>query len=129
MAAEEGPAAPAIAVTLLYAPGPRQWLEFQLNLPAGASARQALLASGVLAQAPEIELAARPGRAGDGRHALSIWGRRAAPDTVLREGDRLEITRALQVDPKVARRERFRRQGARASGLFARRRPGAKPGY
>jgi putative ubiquitin-RnfH superfamily antitoxin RatB of RatAB toxin-antitoxin module len=41
----------------------------------------------------------------------------------------VEIYRGLLVDPKVARRERFRKQGARAAGLFAKRRPGAKPGY
>jgi uncharacterized protein len=29
----------------------------------------------------------------------------------------------------VARRERFAKQGARTSGLFAQRRPGAKSGY
>jgi hypothetical protein len=41
----------------------------------------------------------------------------------------VELYRPLLVDPKVARRERFRRQGARNTGLFAQRRPGAKPGY
>jgi hypothetical protein len=46
-----------------------------------------------------------------------------------RHGDRLEICRGLRVDPKVARRERFVAQGARGSGLFASRRPGAKSGY
>jgi uncharacterized protein len=29
----------------------------------------------------------------------------------------------------VARRERFAKQGARTSGLFAKRRPGGKAGY
>jgi len=47
----------------------------------------------------------------------------------LRAGDRLEIYRPLRVDPKVARRERFAKQGARTTGLFARQRPGAKTGY
>ena len=51
---------------------------------------------------------------------------RAARRSVLRDGDRVEIYRPLRVDPKVARRERFRKQGARAAGLFAQRRPGAK---
>jgi putative ubiquitin-RnfH superfamily antitoxin RatB of RatAB toxin-antitoxin module len=41
----------------------------------------------------------------------------------LRAGDRIEGYRTLRVDPKVARRERFARQGARSAGLFAR-----KPG-
>jgi putative ubiquitin-RnfH superfamily antitoxin RatB of RatAB toxin-antitoxin module len=50
---------------------------------------------------------------------------------VLSNNDRMEIYRALTVDPKVARRERFARQGAKkkAAGLFARRRAGAKAGY
>ena len=60
---------------------------------------------------------------------VGIWGRKAAPSQVLRERDRVELARPLLVDPKVARRERFRRQGSRAAGLFASRRPGAKPGY
>ena len=61
--------------------------------------------------------------------AVGIWGRKAGPLEVLRDNDRLEIYRPLTVDPKVARRERFRKQGSRATGLFASRRPGAKPGY
>jgi len=61
--------------------------------------------------------------------ALGIWGRRVALGDVLKDGDRLELYRALRVDPKVARRQRFKRQGAKRSGLFAKRRPGAVPGY
>jgi putative ubiquitin-RnfH superfamily antitoxin RatB of RatAB toxin-antitoxin module len=48
---------------------------------------------------------------------------------LLKEGDRVEWLRGLRVDPKVARRERFQKQGSRAAGLFASRRPGAKQGY
>jgi putative ubiquitin-RnfH superfamily antitoxin RatB of RatAB toxin-antitoxin module len=47
----------------------------------------------------------------------------------LRDQDRVEVYRPLRVDPKVARRERFVKQGARAAGLFVKRRVGAKPGY
>ena len=101
-------------VTLLHSPGPRAVLEQALDLPEGATVADALQAAGL--QPAEGE-------------AVGIWGRKAAPRDMLREGDRLEIARALKVDPKVARRERFRRQGSRAAGLFAGRRPGAKPGY
>ena len=58
-----------------------------------------------------------------------IWGRKARLQQLLRDGDRVELYRPLQVDPKVARRERFARQGARAAGLFAKKRAGAKAGY
>ncbi len=58
---------------------------------------------------------------------FGIWGRKVAAEQVLRDGDRVEVYRPLRVDPKVARRERFRTQGARSAGLFAKRPPGAKP--
>lgn len=107
-----------IRVTVLYSPAPREVLEWNLELPAGATVRDAVLASGWKQAAP----------AGDVPD-VGVWGRRCTPQHVLREGDRVEVYRDLKVDPKVARRERFRKQGARATGLFAQRRPGAKPGY
>ena len=59
----------------------------------------------------------------------AIWGKPVELQQVLQAGDRLELLRPLRVDPKVARRERFQRQGAKTAGLFAKRRVGAKPGY
>lgn len=109
-----------VAVTVCYSPAPREVLEWKLDLPAGATARQAVEASGLAAACPSLDLAACE---------VGIWGRRCEWGAVLREHDRVEIYRGLLVDPKVARRERFRKQGARAAGLFAKRRPGAKPGY
>ena len=47
----------------------------------------------------------------------------------LLDGDRLELLQPLKVDPKVARRERFVRQGAKSAGLFAKTQPGGKAGY
>jgi len=43
---------------------------------------------------------------------VGVWSRLAALDTPLRERDRVEVYRALQVDPKEARRQRYRRQRA-----------------
>jgi putative ubiquitin-RnfH superfamily antitoxin RatB of RatAB toxin-antitoxin module len=109
-----------IEVTLVYSPASRVVHEMVLHLPEGSRVRDAWVASAWFATPadgqPEFPNAA-------------IWGRRATPDQVLRHGDRLEALRPLQVDPKEARRQRFAKQGARAAGLFARRRPGAKPGY
>lgn len=65
----------------------------------------------------------------DGDLHPSIWNRRANLDDVLRDGDHVNLSRGLLVDPMVARRERFAKQGARSAGLFSKRRPGAKPGY
>lgn len=110
----------AIQVTVVYSPAPREVLQWRLSLPAGASVRQAVLASGLPDACPDLLLeSASPG----------VWGRKVDWEQPLRDRDRVELYRPLTVDPKVARRERFRRQGARSAGLFAKRRPGGKPGY
>ena len=106
--------------TVCYSPAPRQVLEWTVQLAEGATVREAVLASGWRQAGAEQD---------PGALEVGVWGRRCALDSAVREGDRIEIYRPLRVDPKVARRERFRRQGARAAGLFASRRPGAKPGY
>jgi putative ubiquitin-RnfH superfamily antitoxin RatB of RatAB toxin-antitoxin module len=91
-------------VTLVYSPAPRQVKQLELRLPKGTTVAQAIEHSGLLNEYPDI-------------------------NHVLRDLDRVEIYRPLLVDPKVARRERFQKQGTRGAGLFAKRRPGAKPGY
>jgi putative ubiquitin-RnfH superfamily antitoxin RatB of RatAB toxin-antitoxin module len=91
-----------------------------LTVPPGSTVADALKESGVVTQWELGEVQAKD---------IGVWGRKAALSQVLREGDRIEIYRALTVDPKVARRERFAKQGSRSSGLFATRRAGAKAGY
>ncbi|HSV60232.1 MAG TPA: RnfH family protein [Variovorax sp.] len=109
-----------IQITLVCSPAPRVVYEQVLNLQDGATAERAVLASRLAAQLPELDWRAlQPG----------VWGRAVAWDCALKDGDRIELCRDLTVDPKVARRERFARQGARGTGLFAKRRAGAKSGY
>ena len=108
-------------VVLVYSPAPRQVLELELQLPPGSTVAQALAQSGWLTRCPELAALEEGG--------CGVWGRKVPPHTVLRDQDRVEFYRPLKVDPKVARRERFARQGARTTGLFARRRPGGKSGY
>ena len=109
-----------IRVTVAYSPAAREVWEVELMLPAGSTVKQALQDSGLFERFPDLD----PGRAGVG-----VWGRKATPQQALRDQDRVEVYRPLRVDPKVARRERFNKQGARTAGLFAQRRPGAKSGY
>ena len=104
----------------MYSPEPREVLEWRVSLAEGATVADAIAASGLRVACPGIDPA---------HLSVGIWGRRASADQALRAEDRVEIYRELLVDPKLARRERFRKQGARATGLFAKRRPGAKPGY
>lgn len=103
-------------VTVCWSPGPRQVWERECVLAEGATALEALRASGLYEAYPEL---------GGQALALAVWGRPAGPSQALRERDRVEVLRPLKVDPKVARRERFQKQGARAAGLFSKR-PGPR---
>jgi putative ubiquitin-RnfH superfamily antitoxin RatB of RatAB toxin-antitoxin module len=107
-------------VSLVHSAAAREVTELALQVPEGCTARTALTLAGWSALVSGVE---------DQSLTLGIWGRRITPDQVLRKGDRLEVYRSLRVDPKVARRERFVGQGARGTGLFARRKPGSKAGY
>jgi uncharacterized protein len=96
--------APALRVEVVYAAGPHALHSVRLALPPGSRAADALAASGLLA-AHGLVLGEQV--------VLSVWGRLAPADTPLRDHDRLELTRSLQVDPKEARRQRYRRQQER----------------
>ena len=110
-------------ITLVYSPAPREVKQYVLQLPPGTTVAQAIEQSGLLNECPDIHLRDHAA------FAVGIWGRKTTLNHVLRDLDRVEIYRPLVVDPKVARRERFQKQGSRGAGLFAKRRPGAKPGY
>jgi uncharacterized protein len=112
-----------ITLTLVYSPAPRVVDERSLQCAPGITVEQALDQSGLLRDHPEIALHNADA------FVAGIWGRKTTPNHVLRDLDRVEIYRALTVDPMVARRERFQKQGAGRTGLFSKRRPGAKPGY
>jgi len=110
-----------IEVTLSCSPAAREVFEQVLRLAPDVSLADAVKASGLTERFPEL----------DWRHALTpgVWGRAVEWDQPLKDGDRVELCRPLTVDPKVARRERFQRQGARGTGLFANRGKGGKAGY
>ena len=109
-----------LAITLACSPAARRMFEQSLDIAPGTTATAAAAASELGERFPDLDWRSMtPG----------VWGKVVAWDHVLVAGDRLELCRPLSVDPKVARRERFQRQGARATGLFARRREGGKAGY
>lgn len=110
-----------VCVTVCASLRPGEVNEWSLQLPAGATVADALQACGLAQPGALVGL------------AVGIWGRALpASDHALRllaDGDRVECCRALTVDPKLARRQRFASQGARTAGLFANRRTGGKQGY
>ncbi|MEY4711928.1 MAG: hypothetical protein RIS88_1378 [Pseudomonadota bacterium] len=99
-----------LRVTVAFSPGPRQVHQWEVMLPAGASVAEALAQSGLFEAFAQLRGQAL---------SLAVWGRTAPLTQALRDRDRVEVLRPLQVDPKVARRERFKKQGTRAAGLFA----------
>jgi len=87
-------------VEVIYAM-PGEQLALEVEVPAGATVREAIAASGILTRFPEISLE---------QVAVGIYGERCALDAPVAEGDRIEIYRRLQADPKEARRRRARRK-------------------
>ena len=95
-----------ITVKVAYSPRAGEVDEVAVVVATGATLRDALDASGILQRHPEIDVA---------RHALGVWGQLRPLDAALCEGDRIEVYRPLQVDPKEARRLRQRKQQATCS--------------
>lgn len=70
---------------------PRRHVAVSLQLPESATVADALAGCGL----PQAGVA-----------GYAVFGERVAMDTALRDGDRLELLQALQLDPKDARRRR-----------------------
>lgn len=93
-----------LQVYLCYATAQREFIR-QMQVDAGTTIEQAIHASGVLAEFPEIDLAASP---------VGIYAKKKPLDTVLRERDRIEIYRPLVADPKDSRRRRAAKKETKA---------------
>jgi len=105
------PAEP-LRVEVVYCPRPGVADRVALDLPAGATVADAVAASG---------LAERHGLAAAGLD-LGVWCRPCTAAAALRDRDRVEIYRGLLVDPKEARRQRYRQHLEKASVSGTRRR-------
>ena len=89
---------PVISVEVVYALADRQTI-VRLRLDSMGTVRQAIKASGILRTHQEIDLE---------QASIGIWSKAVTLDDGLREGDRIEIYRALAADPKTIRRRRAR---------------------
>lgn len=90
-----------LRIELAWSPAPGALLRQVIDLPAGVTLREALAASGWFEEGVLPAL------------AVGIWGKAQPLDTPLRDGDRVEVYRPLTVDPKEARRQRYRAAGQR----------------
>lgn len=74
---------------------PRHQELIALTVPVGSTASDAVSLSGLSDRIPEIDVT----------HAeLAVWGRVVPGNAVLKPGDRVEILRPLEKDPREARR-------------------------
>jgi uncharacterized protein len=80
-----------VKVELLRA-WPRRFERIELELQAGATVSEAVIAAGWGADPEAV--------------AYAVFGQRVDGDAVLRDGDRIELLRPLLADPKEARRQR-----------------------
>ena len=78
---------------------PRVVVLHDLRLPVGTTVRDALRASGLLHAGSGVDLT---------QCKVGIWGKLRGLDHPLRDRDRVEVYRPLKVDPKEARRQRYR---------------------
>jgi len=99
MAADDAPA--RLRVSVAYSPRAGEVDEVVLEVAAGATIGDALQASGLAARHPGLALERLP---------VGVWGSFRDRGDPLREGDRVELYRPLLVDPKEARRLRYKAQ-------------------
>ena len=99
-AEDRAPRLPHLHITVVAAEAERVHC-VSLELPAGVTLAAAAQSSGLWHPA-------------SGRD-LGVWGHRLPGNTELSDGDRVEIYRALQIDPKDARRHRAELRRTRKS--------------
>ena len=75
---------------------PKQQVMISLEVPSGTTLEEAVSRTEIADQLTGLDI---------DRQRLGIFGRVCAPDTELRDGDRVEIYRPLNADPKTVRRE------------------------
>ena len=94
-----------IQIEIAYGTAQTQKL-YRMVVKAACTARQAVLASPVANDFPDADVHTAP---------LGIFGKCVKDDTVLRDGDRIEVYRPLVADPKDARRKRVLQKKKEAS--------------
>ena len=85
-----------VNITVSYAT-PEKQVEIALSVDADCTVQTAIEISALLKQFPEINLS---------QNLVGIFSQRVTLETVVQEGDRVEIYRALLIDPKEARKRR-----------------------
>ena len=90
--------ADALSIELVLAT-PEEQVLMAVSVDEGASVADVIAASGIQSRFPLLEIATMP---------AGIWGKPVSKDSIVRHGDRVELYRPLEIDPREARRQRAR---------------------
>jgi putative ubiquitin-RnfH superfamily antitoxin RatB of RatAB toxin-antitoxin module len=88
--------ADTVSVEIVLATPERQVL-LAMTVNKGATVDEVIAASGIASRFPELAVEAMP---------AGIWGKPAARESTVNDGDRVELYRPLEIDPREARRQR-----------------------
>jgi putative ubiquitin-RnfH superfamily antitoxin RatB of RatAB toxin-antitoxin module len=78
---------------------PERQVLLTVNVEEGASVADVVASSGIGSQFPGLAVADM---------AVGIWGKPVSRDSMVNAGDRVELYRPLEIDPREARRQRAR---------------------
>lgn len=85
-------------ISVAYATS-KKWFWRDLTVPGGATVSHAISESGVLTEFPSIDLR---------KNKVGIFGHIAGVDTVLKDGDRVEIYRPITIDPQKLQKRKYK---------------------
>lgn len=94
----------SLSIEVVYGTPERQTIK-TITVPENTNVEEAILASNIMADYPEIDLS---------ENKVGIWNRTCKLSDVLKDNDRIEIYRPLIADPKEVRRQRAEK--AKAEG-------------
>lgn len=86
-----------VKIELVYVASDQTTVHLNINLKSGATIQDALDESGIYLSHPETQ-----------GMPVGIYARQVPLDTILKEGDRVELYRPLARDPKEKRRQQAR---------------------
>jgi len=90
--------ADALSVELVLAT-PEEQVLMAVTVDEGASVADVIAASAIQSRFPSLEIDRMP---------AGIGGKPVSKDSIVRQGDRVELYRPLEIDPREARRQRAR---------------------
>ena len=76
---------------------PEQQVLLAFVVEAGATVGDVIVASGIASHFPELPVGEMP---------AGVWGKPVTRGSAVEEGDRIELYRPLEIDPREARRQR-----------------------